>query len=149
MIQVENLSFGFPSKDLYKDVSFTIEAGQHCAFIGSNGTGKTTLIDMILDSEKYLYDGKIILDEDCRIGYVNQFSGDEKDKEKTVFDFLSEKFVENQDQQAVLCDKMATEEDLTAVFEEYQQFLDLYQAMDGDNYESNIKKQLHMIGMSN
>jgi ATPase subunit of ABC transporter with duplicated ATPase domains len=50
MIQVENLSFGFPTKDLYKDVSFTIEAGQHCAFIGSNGTGKTTLIDMICDS---------------------------------------------------------------------------------------------------
>ncbi len=149
MIQVENLSFGFPTKDLYKDVSFTIEAGQHCAFIGSNGTGKTTLVDMILDPEKHLYDGKILLDEDCRIGYVNQFSGDEKDKEKTVFDFLSEKFVENQDQQAVLCDKMATEEDLTAVFEEYQQVLDLFQAMDGDNYESNIKKQLHMIGMSN
>ena len=149
MIQVENLSFGFPTKDLYKDVSFTIETGQHCAFIGSNGTGKTTLIDMILDPEKHLYDGKITLDEDCRMGYVNQFSGDEKDKEKTVFDFLSEKFVENQEQQAILCDQMATEEDLTAVFEEYQQILDLYQAMDGDNYESNIKKQLHMIGMSN
>ena len=59
MIQVQNLSYGFPTKDLYKDVSFTVEAGNHCAFIGSNGTGKTTLIDMILDPEKYLYDGKI------------------------------------------------------------------------------------------
>jgi len=147
MIQVENLSFGFPTKELYKNVSFTIEAGQHCAFIGSNGTGKTTLVDMILDPEKHLYDGKITLDEDCRIGYVNQFSGDEKDKEKTVFGFLSEKFVENLEKQAVLCDKMATEEDLTTVFEEYQQVLDLFQALDGDNYESNIKKQLPMIGM--
>ena len=149
MIQVENLSYGFPTKDLYKNVSFTIEAGQHCAFIGSNGTGKTTLVDMILKPEKHLYDGKITLSEDCRIGYVNQFSGDEKDKEKTVFDFLSEKFVDNQEQQTVLCDRMAVEEDLTAVFEEYQQLLDLFQAMDGDNYESNIKKQLHMVGMSN
>ena len=147
MIQVENLSFGFPTKDLYKDVSFTIENGQHCAFIGSNGTGKTTLIDMILDPEKYLYDGKITLDDDCRIGYVNQFSGDEKDKEKTVFEFLSERFVENLNQQAVLCDKMATEEDLTEIFEKYQQVLDLFQAMDGDNYESNIRKQLPMLGM--
>ena len=147
MIQVENLSYGFPTKDLYKDISFTIEAGQHCAFIGSNGTGKTTLVDMILDPEKYLYDGKIILSEDCRIGYVNQFSGDEKDKEKSVFDFLSEKFVENLKNQAILCDRMATEEDLTEVFEEYQQLLDLFQAMDGDNYESNIMKQLPMIDM--
>ena len=59
MIQVEKLSYGFPAKDLYKDVSFTLESGQHCAFIGSNGTGKTTLIDMIIHPENYLYDGKI------------------------------------------------------------------------------------------
>ena len=57
MIQVENLSYGFPAKELYKDISFTLETGQHCAFIGSNGTGKTTLIDMIMDPERFLYDG--------------------------------------------------------------------------------------------
>ena len=72
MIYVENLSYGFPEKELYKNISFTLEDGQHCAFIGSNGTGKTTLIDMIIDPEKYLYDGKIIKDEHCKIGYVNQ-----------------------------------------------------------------------------
>ena len=84
MIQVQNLSYSFPTKDLYKNISFTIEAGQHCAFIGSNGTGKTTLVDMILDPEKYLYDGKIMVSEESRIGYVNQFSSDEKDKEKKL-----------------------------------------------------------------
>ena len=112
MIQVQNLSYGFPTKDLYKDISFSIEAGAHCAFIGSNGTGKTTLVDMILDPEKYLYDGKIIVSEDSRIGYVNQFSSDEKDEEKTVFEFLSEKFVENQKQTEEVCARMAVEEDL-------------------------------------
>ena len=148
MIQVQNLSYGFPTKDLYKDVSFTVEAGNHCAFIGSNGTGKTTLIDMILDPEKYLYDGKIIISEESRIGYVNQFSSDEKDREKTVFEFLSEKFVENQKQTEEVCAKMAVEEDLEPLYEEYQRLFDLYQSMDGDNYESNIKKQLSMVGMS-
>jgi len=148
MIQVQNLSYGFPTKDLYKDVSFTVEAGSHCAFIGSNGTGKTTLIDMILDPEKYLYDGKIIISEESRIGYVNQFSSDEKDREKTVFEFLSEKFVENQKQTEEVCAKMAVEEDLEPLYEEYQRLFDLYQSMDGDNYESNIKKQLSMVGMS-
>ena len=148
MIQVQNLSYGFPTKDLYKDVSFTVEAGAHCAFIGSNGTGKTTLIDMILDPEKYLYDGKIIISEESRIGYVNQFSSDEKDREKTVFEFLSERFVENQKQTEEVCAKMAVEEDLEPLYEEYQRLFDLYQAMDGDNHESNIKKQLAMVGMS-
>lgn len=147
MIQVENLSYEFPTKELYKNVSFTLEEGQHCAFIGSNGTGKTTLVDMIIDPEKYLYDGKILKSDECRIGYVNQFSKSDKDQEKTVFEFLSEKFVENQEETAKVCDEMATAEDLDSVFERYQKLLDLFQAMDGDNYESNIKKQLHLVGM--
>ena len=95
MIEVRNLSYEFPTKELYKDISFTLEDGQHCAFIGSNGTGKTTLIDMILDPDKYMYDGKIILSEDCRIGYVNQFSNNENDRVKTIFEYLSEKFILN------------------------------------------------------
>ena len=147
MIQVQNLSYEFPTKELYKNISFTLEEGQHCAFIGSNGTGKTTLVDMIIDPEKYLYDGKIIKSEECRIGYVNQFSKSEKDQEKTVFEYLSERFVENQEETARVCDEMATAEDLDSVFERYQKLLDLFQAMDGDNYESNIKKQLYLIGM--
>ena len=148
MIQVQNLSYGFPTKELYKNISFSVEAGSHCAFIGSNGTGKTTLIDMILDPEKYLYDGKINISEDSRIGYVNQFSNDEKDREKTVFQFLSEKFVENQKQTEEVCAKMAVEENLEPLYEEYQRLFDLYQSMDSDNYESNIRKQLAMVGMS-
>ena len=47
MIQVEKLSYGFPAKELYHDISFTIEKGQHCALIGSSGTGKSTLADLL------------------------------------------------------------------------------------------------------
>ena len=147
MIQVENLSYEFPTKELYKNVSFTLEEGRHVAFIGSNGCGKTTLINMILDPEKYLFDGKIIKSDECRIGYVNQFSKADKDLNLTVFEYLSERFVRNQEETAKVCDEMATAEDLDAVFERYQKLLDVFQAMDGDNYESNIKKQLHLIGL--
>ena len=148
MIKVENLSFGFPTKELYKNVSFTLEDGQHCAFIGSNGTGKTTLVDMVLNPEKYIYDGKIETSDDARIGYVNQFSNDEKDKEKTIFAYLSEKFVENQEKTEEICARMAVEENLEPLMEEFQNLLDTFQAMDGDHYESNIKKQLSMVGMA-
>ena len=59
MIKVDNLSYSYPQRDLYKDVSFTLEEGQHCAFIGASGSGKSTLIDIIMDPEKYLFDGKL------------------------------------------------------------------------------------------
>lgn len=148
MIKVEELSYSFPEKDLYKNISFTLEDGQHCAFIGSNGTGKTTLINMIMDTEKYMYDGKIIKDEGCRVGYVSQFAKRDKNQEVKVFDYLSEEFVHLQEENARLCAEMAVAEDLDAIFEEYQLVMDQIQAVDGDNYEVNIHKQLKVAGMT-
>ena len=148
LIRVENLSFGFRAKDLYKDVSFTLEAGQHCALIGSNGTGKSTLVEILTDPEEYLYDGKIIVDENCRIGYASQFSVRDKLSDRTVFEYLSERFTELQEQIAAVCEEMAQAEDLEASYAKYQQLLDRNEAMDGDNYESNISKQLAAAGMS-
>lgn len=147
MIKVEHMSYSFPEKDLYKDISFTLEDGQHCAFIGSNGTGKTTLIDMLMDTEKYLYDGKIIKDENIRIGYVSQFAKVEKNQEVTVFDFLAEEFVRIQEETMAICAEMETSTDLEPLFEKYQKVLDEFQAIDGDNYESNIRKQLKLAGL--
>jgi ATP-binding cassette subfamily F protein 3 len=147
MIRVENLSFAFPAKDLLKNVSFTLESGVHCALIGSNGTGKSTLVEMILDPEKYLYDGKILIDDACRFGYVNQFAIREKNQDCTVFEYLSERFVQNQLETAAVCDEMATAEDVTELFEKYQLLLDQYEAMGGDQYEGNIHKQLYVAGM--
>ena len=98
--------------------------------------------------DNYLYDGKIMQDASCRIGYVSQFSKDDKNQEITVFEFLSELFVKNQEDTAKVCAEMATSEDMDALFEVYQNLLDEFQTMDGDAYESNIRKQLKTAGMS-
>lgn len=148
MIKAEKLSFSFTDKYLYKDVDFSIEAGQHCAIIGSNGTGKSTLVDIIINPDEYIYDGKIIKAEECRIGYASQFTVRDKAQERTVFEYLSERFVENQEAIAAACDEMATAEDMEKAFEKYQALLDLNESMDGDNYESNIQKQMHIAGMT-
>ena len=149
MIKVEKLSYAFPEKDLYKDVSFTIEDGQHAVLIGSNGTGKTTLVDILLNDEKYLYDGKIIREFDGRVGYVSQYEKEEKDREITVFDFLAEDFVRLQKANEDVCKEMETNfDDMEALLEKFQQILDEYTAIDGDNYESNIKKQLKTAGLT-
>lgn len=147
MIRVENLSYGFPAKDLYSDISFTIETGQHCALIGSNGTGKSTLVDMLIHPDKYLYDGKIIRDEDCRIGYASQFSIRDKSQDCTVFEFLSRRFTDIRKEIDGVCEEMASAEEAEALFERYQELLDINEAMDGDNYESNILKQLNVAQM--
>ena len=148
MIQVEQLSFGFSAKDLYKDISFTLETGQHCALIGSNGTGKSTLAEILIRPEDFLYDGKIIRDDSCRMGYASQFSVRDKFRDCTVFEFLCERFTALQEEIAAVCADMAEAEDLDALYEKYQQLLDQNDAMDGDNYESKIRKTLAVAGMS-
>ena len=149
MIRVEKLSYGFPAKDLYDNISFTVETGWHCALVGSNGTGKSTLMDMLIHTDDYLFDGKIIKDDECRIGYAGRFSVRDGLREVTVFEYLSERFVKIQNEIADVCEEMTTAEDMDAVFEKYQNLLDINEAMDGDNYENNIRKQLASAGMEN
>ena len=51
MINAEKLTFGFSSTLLFQNISFHLEENCHCALIGSNGTGKTTLMNLIRDPE--------------------------------------------------------------------------------------------------
>lgn len=147
MLKIKNLSYSYPQKDLYNKVSFSLEDNQHCALIGTSGTGKSTLIDLILNPDDHIFDGKIEIEQNCRFGYVSQFTQFDETTNQTVFEYLSEEFVAISNEIAVLCDEMATSSDLDAVFERYQTVLEKFQAMDGDNYESNIMKTLGIAGL--
>ena len=148
MIKVEKLSYSFPTKDLYNKVSFSLEENQHAVLIGSNGTGKTTLVQLLMNPDDFLYDGKIKKNIDGRIGYVSQFEKSEKERDITVFDFLSEDFVHLQEKMEAVCAEMETAQDFDALMERYQQILDESMAVDADNYESNIHKELKTAGLS-
>lgn len=147
MIKVENLSFSFPQKELYQDISFTLEEAQHCAFIGTSGSGKSTLIDILMDPERYLFDGKLEIDPDCKIGYVSQFSQVDNTKEMTVFEYIGEEFIKIQDEITALYAEMATTSDMDSLLEKVQLALDAFQAMDGDNFENTINKQLNLANL--
>lgn len=149
MIKVENLSYSFPEKDLYNKISFTIEEGQHAVLIGSNGTGKTTLISLLMHPEDYLYDGKVIKEINGRVGYTSQFEKAEKERDITVFEFLAEDFVKLQKDMEDVCKEMENAEDLEPLMERYQRILDESMSMDADNYESNIRKELKTAGLQN
>lgn len=148
MINMINLSFSFPEKELYKDISFTLEEGQHCAFIGTSGSGKSTLTDIIMDPERYMYDGKLEIEPGLRIGYVSQFSQLDKTKEITVFDYVAEEFIRLQSEIAKICLEMETSSDIETLLEKYQNTLDALEAIGGDDFENEIKKKLNLADLS-
>ncbi len=149
MIKVENLSYSFPQKDLYNKISFTLEDGEHCAFIGTNGSGKSTLIDLIMNPDRYMFDGKLEITPDCKIGYVSQFSQREKTKEFTVFEYIGEEFIKLQNELTSICTEMETSLDVDSLLDKYQQSLDAFNALGGDDFESNINKKLNLANLIN
>ena len=144
MINAKNLTFGFSSTLLFQNISFQLEENCHCALIGSNGTGKTTLMNLIQDPAHYIYDGKLTLDGVGRIGYVSQFAIREGDQSITVYDYLCQDFLALEEAINDVCMQMGESDDMDALMERYQNLLDESDAMDADNYELNIRRQLQL-----
>ena len=147
MIYAEKLSYGFGDKYLYRDIFFTLPENRHCVLIGSNGSGKTTLVDLIRRPSEYLFDGKLIREDLGRIGYAAQFASRDKQINMTVIEYLSQDFLKLQAQIDQVCEKMAVEDELDSLMEEYQRLLDEGESMDADNYERNILRQLKLSGL--
>lgn len=59
MIKIENLTFSYPTSydNIFENVSFQIDTDWKLGFVGRNGRGKTTLLNLLLG--KYEYRGKI------------------------------------------------------------------------------------------
>ena len=144
MINAEKLTFGFNSTLLFRDISFSLEENCHCALIGSNGTGKTTLINLIREPDQYLFDGKLKLDGVGRIGYVSQFAIREGNQSVTVYDYLCQDFLALEQKMNDVCLQMESAEDMDAVMDRYQKLLDESDAIDASNYEINIRRQLKL-----
>ena len=144
MIHAEKLSFGFQSTYLFRNIAFTLEKNRHCALIGSNGTGKTTLLGLIREPDQYVFEGKLRLEGAGRIGYVSQFAIREGDQSVTVYDYLCQDFLALEQAIHDVCLEMESAGDMDAVMERYQQLLDESDAVDADNYELNIRRQLKL-----
>ncbi|MDD4922741.1 MAG: ABC-F family ATP-binding cassette domain-containing protein [Bacteroidales bacterium] len=70
-LQIENLGKSFGDLVLFKNLSFGIAEGQRVALIAKNGTGKTTLLNIIAGIEDYEA-GSVVFRRDLRVSYLEQ-----------------------------------------------------------------------------
>lgn len=82
-LQVENLTKSFGDRYIFQDISFGVAEGDKIGVIAKNGTGKTTLMNVLSGKEGY-DSGKITYHNDLKIGYLEQLPY--FDPELTVID---------------------------------------------------------------
>jgi ATP-binding cassette subfamily F protein uup len=70
-LDVQNLTKTFGAQVLFQDINFSVGEGQKVALIAKNGTGKTTLLEILAGHEGY-DGGAIIFRNNIRIGYLDQ-----------------------------------------------------------------------------
>ena len=70
-LDVQHLTKSFGAHLLFRDISFSIAAGQKIGLVAKNGTGKSTLLSVITGKEGY-DSGDIIYRNDLRTGYLEQ-----------------------------------------------------------------------------
>ena len=79
MLTVSGLSKSYGGRTLWSDVTLQLSAGRRVALIGGNGTGKTTLIEVIMGATEP-DSGVIHKPKDLRVGYLAQELPDATDR---------------------------------------------------------------------
>ncbi|MEN0054098.1 MAG: ABC-F family ATP-binding cassette domain-containing protein [Mucilaginibacter sp.] len=148
MIAINNLTFEIGARALYDEANWHIKPGEKIGLIGANGTGKTTLLKIIVGDYKPT-SGTISMAKDLTMGYLNQdllsYSSD-----KTIVHVAMEAFErQNQlhDEIETLLKKLETDytEDLLHKLSDKQHEFEL---LDGYNIEYKAREILAGLGFS-
>ena len=82
-LDVQNLTKRFGAEVLFDKISFSIAEGQKVGLVARNGTGKSTLMSVLMDKEGH-ESGDIIYRRDLKVGYLEQ--SPKFDPEKSVLE---------------------------------------------------------------
>ena len=98
IVQFNNVYKQFAGEYLLKDINFTIEDKDRIGLVGLNGTGKSTLIKMLLGIERVDPDeqnniGSINMSNSVKIGYLSQ-NHNFSDEMNSVYEEMMEVFIE-------------------------------------------------------
>lgn len=153
IVSIESINKYFNGEPLLKDVSLTIEEKETVGLIGSNGCGKTTLLNIITGSEGFDKaadgSGSISVDPRAVVGYLRQNSGLES--HRTIEEEMRscfERLISTKERMDILSRQMLTAqgEELERISHEYSELNAYFEARDGYRIDVRIKQVLSGMG---
>ena len=91
LIRLQDVSVRFDNTQILREAFFRLEAGDRVGLIGKNGSGKTTILKLVLD-QVAPDTGTVTLEPGTKVGYFSQFS--ELDGDATILEVLDALFSE-------------------------------------------------------
>ncbi|MFJ1572614.1 ABC-F family ATPase [Pseudomonas sp. NPDC088322] len=88
-VTIEKMAKAFDNKVLFKDFSFTVEAGERVAIIGPNGIGKTTLLRTLV-GELQPDAGAVKWTDSAEVGYYAQDHAHDFEDDVSLFDWMGQ-----------------------------------------------------------
>lgn len=71
LVELVDVDFNYSDKELYRSLSLKINDGEHCVLVGVNGSGKTTILDLL--TKKLTPDrGKVVWTPHVTFSYLDQ-----------------------------------------------------------------------------
>ena len=144
---VDKVAKAFGINEIFKNVSFMVDKGEHLGLVGVNGSGKTTLLRCLLNPE-YVDSGVVKFEPGISVGYVQQgFT----DIAGTIWEFMMNSCPEVLNLRAKLQQLEEASADLDGealeeTLEEYARVTKRYENIDGYNLEARIKRVLIGLG---
>lgn len=138
-LSAENIAKSFGDQWLFKNINFGISRGDKVALIGTNGTGKTTFLN-ILTGKIPADQGEVSIRKDIRVGYLDQSPA--FDESLTVLDVIFSS--NNPVAQVVKRYEHAIETDNHDELSEVMEDMDKYNAWD---FEYRTKEILGRLGI--
>lgn len=140
LLQIDTLTKSFGDLLLFEDISFGIAQGDRVGLIARNGTGKTTLMNIIAGKEPY-DSGRVVFRNDIQVGYLAQ--DPDFEPEKTVLEacFTSDNEVVQLIARYEEMISSGNHENLDEVLSQ----MDLLQAWD---YEQKVKQILSQLNIT-
>ncbi|NLK37615.1 MAG: ABC-F family ATP-binding cassette domain-containing protein [Epulopiscium sp.] len=149
ILNVKNLSHGFGDRTIFDDVSFRLLKGEHVGFIGANGEGKSTFMN-IITGDLQPDEGKIEWAKNVRVGYLDQHTVLEKGQ--TIRDVLKSAFAflfQMEEKMNQICDSMsdASPEELEEMMEELGTIQDLLVTHDFYIIDAKVEEVGRALGL--